>query len=197
MNLSILRPGNSPYTSAPADMLEPMKYSTSVLVFISAFLFATLPIMATSPTTPGLIEPPADQELKLTLIGRGVQIYRCTVVPGSTDKFEWTFKAPEANLFDKQGRKVGRHFAGPSWELSDGNKVTGRVTTKIDAPDGKGIPWLLLDAVQASGVTFGKVQTIQRVDTVGGKEPSMPVDASSLGKEMRVEYSATYKFYGR
>ena len=102
---------------------------------------------------------------------------------------------PEADLFDAQGHKVGRHFAGPTWKLNDGGKVVGRVKAKIDAPDGKGIPWLLLDVVQANGAIMGQVQSIQRIDTVGGKAPPNSADASNSGEERRVEHVATYKFY--
>jgi hypothetical protein len=35
-------------------------------------------------------------------------------------------KAPDADLFDEGGRRIGRHFAGPTWEASDdGSKVIG------------------------------------------------------------------------
>jgi Protein of unknown function (DUF3455) len=141
------------------------------------------------------LEPPPNQVVTLTLIGRGVQIYKCAAVSGASDKFEWVLKGPEADLFDNDGHKVGRHFAGPTWELNDGGKVVGHVKAKADAPDGKSIPWLLLDAIQASGTIMCNVQSIQRVDTVGGKAPVVPADAGDLGQEKRVEYSATYKFY--
>ena len=142
------------------------------------------------------VEVPANQTLALTLNAKGVQIYECRAVAGDPAKFEWVFKAPEADLFDAQGRKVGRHFAGPSWELNDGSKVVGKLKAKEDAPDGKGIPWLLLDVAQASGPTLGKTQSIQRVDTVGGKAPAATMaDAAKVGQEARVEYTATYKFY--
>jgi len=66
---------------------------------------------------------------------------------------------------------------------------------KSDAPDGQGVPWLLLDVVQASGKTLSNIKQIQRVDTVGGKAPATAPSASEKGQEKRVEYSATYKFY--
>ena len=143
----------------------------------------------------GGLEVPANQTLALTLYARGVQIYLCRAVAGDPAKYEWAFKAPEADLFDAQGHQVGRHFAGPSWELTDGSKVVGKVKSKTDAPDGKGVAWLLLDAVQASGPTLGKVQSIERIDTVGGKSPSDPADAARAGREIRVNYTATYRFY--
>ncbi len=161
---------------------------------------ALLCLFASSPatfadTTPTNLEPPANQTLALTLNAKGVQIYECRPAANDPAKFEWVFKAPEADLFDAKGQRVGRHFAGPSWELADGSKVVGKVKAKADAPDDKGVPWLLLEAVQANGPTLGKVQSIQRVDTVGGKAPADPPDASKVGQEMRVAYTATYKFY--
>jgi hypothetical protein len=167
---------------------------SSIIVGLSAS-WLMLVCIALSPAISASIETPANQALALTLIGRGVQIYKCSAVPGIPNKFEWVLKGPEADLFDADGRKVGRHFAGPTWELNDGGKVIGRVKAKADAPDGKSIPWLLLDAVQASGTIMGKVLSIQRIDTVGGKVPSEPADVTNLGQEKKVEYNATYKFY--
>jgi hypothetical protein len=150
---------------------------------------------AASPNTvPDKIEVPANQELALTLTAQGVQIYKCQAVPGEPDKFEWMFQAPDADLYDTKGHKVGRHFAGPTWELNAGDKVVGRVKAKADSPNGKGVPWLLIDAVQASGSTLGKVQSIQRINTIGGKAPAN-ANADKDGKVEKVKYSATYKFY--
>ena len=153
------------------------------------------PAPASPAAAPASLEVPAGQTLALTLTARGVQIYECRAVAADPTKFEWAFKAPEADLFDAQGRKVGRHFAGPTWELTDGGKVAGRVKAKADAPDGKGVAWLLLEATQASGATLGKVQSIQRVDTVGGKTPTEPATPAKAGQAIRVDYTATYKFY--
>src|SRR5277367_2219107 len=124
-----------------------------LVLFDSALLGA-----ANSATIPDSIKAPTNQELALTLTARGVQIYKCQAVRDEPTKLEWVFEAPEADLFDAQGRKIGRHFAGPTWELADGDRVVGRVKAKVDAPDGKGIPWLLLDVVEANGPTMGKVR---------------------------------------
>jgi hypothetical protein len=167
----------------------------SIILCLFAFSHTAIADTAPSPTLPPSLEVPPSQALTITLTGRGVQIYKCSAVPGSADKFEWILKGPEATLFDADGHKVGRHFAGPTWELNDGGKVIGHVKVKAAAPDGKSIPWLLLDVVQASGTIMGKVKSIQRIDTVGGKEPDEPADASKLAQEKQVEYSATYKFY--
>ena len=150
------------------------------------------------PAIPAALAVPAGQRLVLTLNARGVQIYECRATAGDPTKFEWAFKAPEADLFDVQGAKAGHHYAGPTWELADGSKVTGRMKANAASPDGKGIPWLLVEATQASGGGSGilaKVQSIQRVNTVGGKAPSEPAVAAKAGQAVRVDYAATYLFY--
>ena len=63
-------------------------------------------------------------------------------------------------------------------------------------PTAKGIPWLLLETAQSSGAgVMGKVRSIQRVSTVGGKAPDETADASKAGQERRVDYTAIYAFY--
>ena len=99
-------------------------------------------------------------------------------------------------MFDKQGKIIGRLFAGPSCELSDKSVVTGKVIEHADAPDKDAIPWLLVVAVDHSGSgQLSNVTHIQRVNTRGGKAPARGCDASSVGKEVRSPYSATYRFY--
>jgi Protein of unknown function (DUF3455) len=192
-----LRLGAQATTRLPCMMtnMKILRRSFPIILCLLALSHTTLACSAQSPATPANLETSANQELAITLTGRGVQVYKCATATNAANKYEWTLKGPEADLFDADGRKVGRHYAGPTWELDDGSKVIGRVKTKVDAPDGKGIPWLLLDVVQAGGAKLGKVQSIQRIETVGGKAPAEPTDAKNLGKEVRVEYSATYKFY--
>ncbi len=145
---------------------------------------------------PAALAVPATQEAGLTLTAKGVQIYECRAVPGEEGKYEWAFKAPEADLFDAQGRRVGRHYAGPTWELSDGGKVVGKLKARAQAPDRKSIPWLLLDAADKSGPgVLGQTVSIQRIDTVGGREPDEPADAARVGQVRRMDYTATYVFY--
>ena len=149
------------------------------------------------PAIPQALTAPANQEPAFVLTARGVQIYECRALPGEPNKFEWTFKAPEADLFDAQGRMVGKHYAGPTWELTAGGKIVGKVKAKADAPDGKGVAWLLLDvtAHDDGGGALAKVQSVQRLATVGGKTPTEAADQTKAGQERRVEYTATYVFY--
>jgi hypothetical protein len=175
-------------------IMKILSHISSIVLCLVALSQTTL-AGALPPVMPHGLEAPSDQALAFTLTGKGVQIYVWGPVPDVPNKSGWVLKAPEADLFDASGKKVGRHFAGPTWQLSDGGKVVGRVKAKVDAPDGKGIPWLLLEAVEASGTTMGKVKSIQRIETVGGSAPAAPADATKSGAEQKVEYSATYRFF--
>jgi Protein of unknown function (DUF3455) len=152
--------------------------------------------VATNPVVPDNLKAPAGQTLSLVSPATGVQIYECSA--GKTDpaKFEWAFKAPEADLFDLSGGKIGKHFAGPTWESNDGSKVVGEVKARDDGPDANAIPWLLLSAKTTSGTgVFGQTKSIQRLHTAGGKAPAETCDPAQLGKQARVAYRATYYFY--
>ncbi|WP_211454933.1 DUF3455 domain-containing protein [Collimonas antrihumi] len=151
---------------------------------------------------PQPIEVPANlnvaptQALSLELKATGVQIYQCATAKNDASKFEWQFMAPEADLFDQGGQKIGWHYAGPSWESTDGSKVVGAVQAQNTGPDANAITWLLLSAKATSGTgVFGQTQSIQRLQTVGGKAPMDGCNQAVLGKEARVPYRAIYRFY--
>jgi len=96
------------------------------------------------PDAPQELRPPEDQALALEVPATGVQIYECSAAKDQPARFEWAFKAPEAELFDKTGRKIGKHYAGPTWESNDGSAVVGEVKARDSGPDSNAIPWLLL-----------------------------------------------------
>ena len=150
---------------------------------------------AATPTVPERLQVPLNEELALQVRATGSQIYMCTAMP-ETSRFEWTLKAPEADLFDSDGNKIGSHYAGPTWELTDGSKVAGRIVARADAPDHDALPWLLLDATSNAGTgRLAGVSSIQRIDTVGGAPPAQACDLGHLNAEVRVPYEATYAFY--
>ena len=128
--------------------------------------------------------------------GAGVQIYRCRADKDDPARVEWLLKAPEADLFDHAGTKIGQHYTGPTWEATDGSKVIGEAVARADSPNPNAVPWLLLSAKSTSGSgVFGHVRFIQRLRTVGGNAPSDGCDQASAGGEVRVPYSAEYWFY--
>jgi len=151
---------------------------------------------ATAPALPlpSSLSVPASSVLRLSVAARGTQNYACQEKKDAAGTFEWAFVAPEADLFDDAGKKLGIHFAGPTWQLDDGSKVAGTVKEKVPSPDS--IPWLLLVAKSAEGqgrlegVTF-----IQRVDTEGGRPPEGGCDGPHSGEVRKVAYRATYRFF--
>jgi hypothetical protein len=146
--------------------------------------------------TPENLEPPAESVLLFALGARGVQIYTCAAKPEDSAAFVWTFKAPQAELFNARGEVVGSHFAGPTWQGQDGSAVVGKLVARADAPSKQAIPWLLLEAKShAGGGAFSTITHIQRLDTKGGVAPSKGCDETHKREEARVPYEATYAFY--
>lgn len=150
----------------------------------------------TMPPLPENLKAPADEILALEAAATGVQIYECVAGKDQPARFEWVFKAPEADLFDRSGKKIGKHYAGPTWEANDGSKVVGQVRARDNGPDPSAIPWLLLTAKSPSGSgVFGRTTSIQRLNTVGGIAPTEGCNEAQAGKLARIPYKATYYFY--
>jgi Protein of unknown function (DUF3455) len=139
------------------------------------------------------LQPPANEQLALQVHAKGDQIYSCK--ESSSHDFAWALKAPDAQLFDKDGKPFGKHFAGPTWQANDGSSVTGKAVANA-SPDPDSIPWLLVTVVNHSGEgVLSKINFIQRVNTIGGKAPGTGCDSTHTGQEVRVSYSADYRFF--
>jgi Protein of unknown function (DUF3455) len=159
-----------------------------VLAFASSVSVAT--------NMPESLKPSDREVLALQSQAIGVQIYTCNARRDDSSAFEWTLKAPEAELFDVSGERIGKHYGGPTWESDDGSKVVGQLKARDNGPDTNAIPWLLLTAKSDSGKgVFAGTTSIQRLDTVGGRAPEDGCDAKQQGKELRVPYAAAYKFF--
>jgi len=141
---------------------------------------------------PEQIKVPAGYSPVLTVHAKGDQIYQCSANKG---EYVWETQAPDAKLFDAQGKIVGNHTAGPLWEYKEGSRVVGRVVKKIDMAPGSAIAWLLVEVVSHKGDgLFSNVSYINRINTRGGLPPSSGCDANHLGGEKRVAYTADYVF---
>ena len=155
---------------------------------------ASSPYPAAAPTVPTSLQAPAGSTLYIEALASGMQIYECSRKPDST--YEWTFKAPEATLTARSGQPLGKHYAGPTWEALDGSTTVGEAKAREPAPSPSAIPWLLLAAKSNSGSgTFANAKFVQRVTTVGGIAPTGGCTESTIKKEARVPYSASYVFY--
>lgn len=175
--------------SVPSTVL-----SKAVIVLFVTSLAAASGQAISRPDVPAKLAAPAGEDVVLATHATGFQIYACQADPDQ--KFAWTLKAPDAVLHDKQGKPIGRHFAGPTWKLNDGSEVTGKAIAQEAAPDGKSVAWLLLAAASHSGPgVLSRVTTIQRIHTNGGMPGQSACDAAQQGREKKVPYSADYYFY--
>src|SRR4051794_3501534 len=73
---------------------------------------------------PANLKPAPTESLSMVVPAKGVQIYECRAKKDQSG-YEWAFVAPEAELFDRSSKRIGRHYAGPVWESADGSKVQG------------------------------------------------------------------------
>lgn len=149
-----------------------------------------------TPKIPDLLKVPESQQLAFALRGVGVQIYVCKAVTNDPARFDWAFIAPEAALLDNRGNKVGKHYAGPTWEANDGSRVVGEILAKDNGPDPAAIPWLLLRGKANAGTgIFSQITSVQRLNTEGGKAPADVCTQAKIGMEVRIPYRAAYYFY--
>ena len=90
------------------------------------------------------------------------------------------------------GKTVGRHYAGPSWEHIDGSAVVGKAVGNAPGATANDIPWLKLTVVsqRGNGVLTG-ITTVQRINTQGGK---LDGACDKPGATRSAPYSADYVF---
>jgi hypothetical protein len=120
---------------------------------------------------------------------QGLQIYECKA--SGDGKLVWTFKEPQATL-TADGKVVGRHYAGPTWELDDSSAVVGKAIANAPGATANDIAWLKLDAVSHKGSgTLSDVTTVQRINTVGGK---LEDTCDRPGTTRGMPYTADYVF---
>jgi hypothetical protein len=175
-------------------MCKLLRRFVSVVTPLAALLFVSAALSLATQETPEKLRAPENEKLILDLHAKGDQIYTCK---NDGKQFTWTLKAPDAQLFDKDGKAFGKHFAGPSWEANDGSRVTGKAVATSPSPDPGSIPWLLITVVSHEGNgALSAATTVQRVNTKGGKAPASGCDAQHADAETRSPYTADYRFYG-
>jgi hypothetical protein len=153
-----------------------------------AFAVLVLPLTAARAQMPEAIAA-SGEILVATIHAEGAQIYECKA--DAAGKPVWQFREPIATLL-VDGKTVGRHYAGPNWELADGSAVVGKVSGRAPGATPKDIPLLKLEAVSHRGTgQLSGVTTIQRLNTKGGVAEG---PCESAGAFLSVPYSADYAF---
>ena len=165
-------------------MPSPMKATLAVLLLTGSCMSAS----AAETPLPEAIAAPGEA-IVLSAHAEGAQVYECKA--GADGKLAWAFREPIATLL-VDGKTVGRHYAGPNWELSDGSAVVGKVTGNAPGAAPNDIAWLKLSVVsqRGSGMLSG-VTTVQRINTKGGKLEGACDKAGSFSS---APYSAEYVF---
>jgi hypothetical protein len=132
----------------------------------------------------------AEETLVATLHAEGVQIYECKANAQGQDS--WQFREPVATLI-MNGKTIGRHYAGPSWELADGSIVTAKVIGSASGATVSDIPLLKLEVTSRHGAgQLTPVTTIQRLNTRGGALEGL---CSTPGAMASMPYAADYAFW--
>ena len=174
-------------TSQPNPDKDNSMLIRSLLTFAA---FALSAVSAMAHDIPAKLAPPQERPMVGEYAAKGVQIYVCSVKGAAT---EWSFKAPEAELVDAQGRPFAKHYAGPTWQAPDGSKIVGKVLATEPAPKAGAIPWLLLSTESLGSGVLAGARFVQRVNTSGGVGPTGT--CPTAGTERRVDYTADYIFY--
>ena len=164
---------------------------------------------------PGLEVDPGNE---VFLLGRGVgtQNYVCSPCDPTTANcplgVAFTLFTPQATLFDDFGDQLTTHFSSPNpvenntirvtWQDSrDTSRVWASLIKAVTVREDS-IPWVKLN-VKDTGTQAGptgdrltKTTFIQRVNTVGGKAPSVGcLSSTDLGHQAFIPYTADYFFY--
>ena len=115
------------------------RYVTAIVkVSIVALLAGFSTVNAgTIPEVPEALKVPATQVLSFETQAVGVQIYECKVSKDDPARFEWVFKAPEAELFDSAGKRSagtmpvrhGNRMMEAKWSARLGRETMARIAT--------------------------------------------------------------------
>ena len=149
---------------------------------------ATLSARAAETAVPAALAAPGESVV-LSVHAEGAQVYDCKA--GADGKPMLSFREPVATLL-VGSKTIGRHYAGPNWDHSDGSGVAAKVAGNAPGATANDIPWLKLEVTsrRGSGV-LADATTVQRINTKGGKRDGA---CETIGSFLNVPYSADYVF---
>jgi hypothetical protein len=161
-----------------------VKFAVPCLMLLAALAG---PAAAAEPLPDAIAAP--GETVVLSVHAEGAQVYDCKAA--ADGKLAWAFREPVATLL-AEGKTVGRHYAGPNWELADGSAVAGKAIGNAPGATAADIPWLKLEVAsrRGSGI-LTPVTTVQRINTRGGK---LDGACDKAGDFKSAPYSADYVF---
>ncbi|CUU17200.1 Isocitrate dehydrogenase NADP EC 11142 CDS [Bradyrhizobium sp.] len=170
--------------SSRGDATMSIKLAVPCLMLLAAMAGPT----AAAETLPEAIAAPGET-IVLSVHAEGAQVYECKA--GTDGKLAWAFREPVATLLS-EGKTIGRHYAGPNWELADSSAVVGKAIGNAPGATAADIPWLKLEVAsrRGSGV-LTPATTVQRINTHGGK---LEGSCDKAGEFKSAPYSADYIF---
>jgi hypothetical protein len=165
------------------------KYPVTKIAMTLALLLVAGALATASAQVPESIAVTGATEV-LKVHAEGAQIYECKA--DSAGKLAWTFREPIATLL-VDGKTVGRHYAGPNWEHSDGSAVAGKAVGNAPGATAKDIPWLKLEVASRRGTgILTDAAIVQRINTQGGQ---LSGACERAGLYQSAPYSADYVFW--
>ena len=133
-----------------------------LMASLATFMLASSVHNSAAQMPPAIVAP--GQTALAAFHAEGAQVYECKA--GNDSKLAWSLREPIATLL-LDGKTVGRHYAGPSWEHMDGSAVVGKILAITAGKTASDIPWLRLQVTErrGSGALSG-MTTVQQINTL-------------------------------
>ena len=143
------------------------------------------------------IRVPAGNEVVLETTGVGVLNYECRANVAATGTIGWSLASPKADLIDRTGKTVGSYGGPPAtWTHMDGSTVVGTQVVLSPVLGSNNIALQLSKGTPGMGAgVLQNVSYIQRINTKGGQDISMPCTQTEIGKKITLPYQADYIFW--
>jgi hypothetical protein len=172
--------------------MESKRMKLHLILFLILFLLGAAWTFAAISTASGQSTGPfatPGEAAITTFHAEGAQIYECKAA--SDGQRTWQFREPIAALMG-DGKTIGRHYAGPSWEHVDGSTVTAKPVANAAGGTSNDIPWLKLEATahRGSGL-LADTATVLRINTRGG---GLSGSCDEAGSYRSIPYAADYVF---
>jgi hypothetical protein len=165
--------------------MRPYQFAAAIMSLSAATVFSA---SASAADLPNAIAAKGETVV-LDVQAQGAQIYECKAAqPGAQPS--WQFREPIASLFE-DGKTIGRHYAGPTWEIG-GGAIVGKVAANSPGASPTDIAWLKLEVTAHRGDgPLKDITTVQRINTKGGV---LKGDCRQPGDLRAEAYSAEYVF---